>query len=88
MESLEKSAAHLVSLRVDLMHLCKALMEAGTPHEHDVSQELERLDELSAWFMATIYETWWTGLIADGKLAPPSEQQFTSGSALGAVLGQ
>ena len=87
-EALEKAEAHFDSRRVDLRLMRKALVEAGAPHKHNVFQELDRLDELYTWLIATMQEVRWTVLVADGRLAPPSEQKFTSGSALVAALDQ
>lgn len=87
-EALEKAEAHFDSRRTDLSHMRKALIEAGAPHEHDVFEELDRLDGLYAWLIATMQEVRWTVLIADGRLASPSERKFTSGSELVAALDQ
>ena len=87
-EALEKAEAYFHAQRDDLGRWRDTLTDAGAPTEHAVFGELDRLDGLYAWIVATMQEVRWTVLIVDGDRPPPDARSFTSGAALVTALDE
>ena len=79
---LEKGEAYFHKEREDLRDIRKVLQRAGGPQAYgaEVFAELERLDKLSEYIVASFQELRWIIMIHDGSLAQNTEKTCQDGA--------
>ena len=79
--ALEQTETYFKHRRERLLHLREAFVETGALPSHEISEALDRLDNLYMWIVATMQDVRWDVLILEGrkaKAASPEERSCAS----------